>query len=109
MTATDTTLSTKDGTDLHLRIWRPEAEPRGVVLITHGHGDHLGRYNHVAEALCAAGFVTYTWDLRGHGRSGGKKGYSPTFLTYVDDLYELHDLASRADPMLKLFLMGHSV
>lgn len=109
MPATDTSLTTKDGIPLRLRVWRPERPPRGQVVVTHGHGEHLGRYNHIAQALCGADFVAYTYDLRGHGRSGGKKGHSPSFLTYVDDLYEVHDLASRTDPTLPLWLMGHSL
>jgi alpha-beta hydrolase superfamily lysophospholipase len=109
MTATDTTTITHDGTSLRLRVYRPETPPRGVIVITHGHGEHLGRYNHIGEALCGAGHVVYTYDLRGHGRSGGKKGHSPSFLTYVDDLYEVHDLASRTDPAPRLWLMGHSM
>jgi alpha-beta hydrolase superfamily lysophospholipase len=109
MPTTDTSLTTKDGTPLRLRVYRPDGPAIGVVVVTHGHGEHLGRYNHIAAALCAAGLVVYTYDLRGHGRSGGKKGHSPSFLTYVDDLFELHDLASRADPKLRLWLMGHSL
>jgi alpha-beta hydrolase superfamily lysophospholipase len=100
---------TKDGLELRVRVWRPKAAPLGAIVVTHGHGEHLGRYNHIAEALCGAGYVTYTYDLRGHGRSEGKRGHSPTFLTYTDDLYQMHDLATHADPKLPLWLLGHSM
>ena len=109
MATTDTSFTTKDGTSLRLRVWRPEGATRGVIVVTHGHGEHLGRYNHIASALCDAGFVAYTYDLRGHGRSDGKRGHSPSFLTYLDDLFEIHDLASRTDPRLRLWLLGHSL
>jgi alpha-beta hydrolase superfamily lysophospholipase len=110
MTTPEPTLTTHDGTPLHLRAYRPESTPpRGVIVITHGHGEHQGRYVHIAEKLCGAGFVVHTYDLRGHGRSGGKRGHSPSFLTYVDDLYQVHDHASHADPRLPLWLMGHSL
>lgn len=109
MSSTDTTLTTHDGLPLRVRVWQPEAPPRGVIVITHGHGEHLGRYDHIATALCGAGFVTYTYDLRGHGRSGGKPGHSPTFLTYIDDLFRVHDYATHQQPRRPLWLMGHSM
>jgi acylglycerol lipase len=109
MPAQDSTLTTLDGLRLRLRVWTPEAAERGTLVVTHGHGEHLGRYNHIAEALCTAGYAVYTYDLRGHGRSGGKKGHSPTFLTYLDDLFQVHDLASREHARAPLWLLGHSM
>jgi alpha-beta hydrolase superfamily lysophospholipase len=100
---------THDGTPLHVRTYRPDDAPRGAIVITHGHGEHQGRYVHIADRLCGAGYVVHTYDLRGHGRSGGKRGHSPSFLTYVDDLYEVHDLASHTNPRSKLWLKGHSM
>jgi alpha-beta hydrolase superfamily lysophospholipase len=86
MPLTETQITAADGTALRVRMLRPETAMRGVVVVTHGHGEHIGRYVHIAEVLCAAGFGVYTWDLRGHGRSGGKRGHSPTFLHYIEDL-----------------------
>jgi alpha-beta hydrolase superfamily lysophospholipase len=109
MTATDTFLTTADGLRLRLRVWSPAARPHGVLILTHGHGEHLGRYDHTAQALCAAGYAVYTYDLRGHGRSQGKQGHSPSFLTYLDDLQQAHELARRELPGRRLWLMGHSM
>lgn len=105
----DTTLPTSDGLTLRLRTWRPEGGPRGVIVITHGHGEHLGRYDHIAAVLCTAGYTVYTYDLRGHGRSGGKQGHSPTFGHYLDDLAQVHALAQRENPQARLWLMAHSL
>jgi len=49
------------------------ANPRAVVQIMHGLGDHAGRYAHVAAALNSAGFSVYAPDQRGHGRTGVKQ------------------------------------
>ncbi|WP_119696491.1 alpha/beta fold hydrolase [Microbacterium halotolerans] len=54
-------------------VYEPRAEPRGVVHLLHGVGDHAGRYAHVIDALTAAGFVVYADDHRGHGRTGMKQ------------------------------------
>ena len=47
--------------------------PRAVVQIMHGLGDHAGRYAHVAAALNSAGYSAYVPDQRGHGRTGVKQ------------------------------------
>ncbi|MEL5990806.1 alpha/beta fold hydrolase [Microbacterium phosphatis] len=45
-------------------------EPRGVVQLLHGVGEHAGRYGALIQALTAAGFTVYADDHRGHGRTG---------------------------------------
>lgn len=109
MTITDTLVTTTDGLNLRLRVSKPDGTARGLIVVTHGHGEHLGRYHHTAQALCQAGYVVYTYDLRGHGRSEGKRGHSPTFLTYLDDLKQVADRATRENPRLPLWLTGHSL
>jgi alpha-beta hydrolase superfamily lysophospholipase len=51
----------------------------------------------------------YTYDLRGHGRSQGKQGHSPSFLTYLDDLEQVRALAQQAQAGQRLWLMAHSM
>lgn len=107
--STDTSLTTLDGLTLRLRVWTPEAGPRGAIVVTHGHGEHLGRYNHIAQVLCAAGYAVYTYDLRGHGRSGGKKGHSPSFDHYLNDLAQVQAHARAEHANLPRWLLGHSL
>ena len=109
MSSSETHITAADGVKLRVRTWRPGTAMRGVLVVTHGHGEHLGRYHHIAEVLCAAGYAVYVWDLRGHGRSGGKPGHSPTFLHYIDDLGLVHALARRENPDARLWLMAHSM
>lgn len=51
--------------------WVPADTTRttGVVVLAHGMGEHIRRYDHVAEALCEKGFAVYGQDHRGHGAS----------------------------------------
>jgi alpha-beta hydrolase superfamily lysophospholipase len=98
----------RDGAALHVRSWGPpEGAPRGTILLTHGMGEHSGRYDHVAERLTGAGLRVLTWDLRGHGRSDGERGDIEHYDLLVDDLQEVWSLAS-AGPK-PLFLYGHSL
>ena len=46
--------------------------PRAIIQLQHGIGEHAGRYVHVAAAFNAAGFSVYAMDGRGHGRTGVK-------------------------------------
>jgi alpha-beta hydrolase superfamily lysophospholipase len=70
--------------ELFAHVWKPETVVRALVVITHGHGEHSGRYVHVAENLASRGLAVAGPDLRGHGRSmisGGLAiSYRPTSL-----------------------------
>ena len=72
MTSPDTfSYRSADGMQLAGYRWAPQnsAPPAGVVVLVHGMGEHLRRYDHVADALISAGFVVYGHDHRGHGAS----------------------------------------
>lgn len=64
----------------------PHPNPKGVVVIIHGFAEHRGRYRHLAEYLNGHGFHVLAGDLRGHGESGGERGYINRFSDYVDDV-----------------------
>lgn len=71
------TLRTPDGLRLHLRRWAadPAAGPVwGTVQIVHGLGEHLGRYEALAQRLNRAGWHVAGHDQRGHGLSSGPRG-----------------------------------
>jgi alpha-beta hydrolase superfamily lysophospholipase len=88
--------------------WSPQAEPRAVVVLVHGLGEHIGRYRHVAEALNAAGIAMLGFDLPGHGRSGGARGHA-SFDAILDDIDHLLQEAARRYPGKPRFLYGHSM
>ncbi len=95
---------------LFYREWLPEAEKtRGIVFILHGINEHSGRYRHVAEALTGAGFACYAIDHRGHGLSGGRRGYIPDMQLAVADLEELYRLVRAEHPGQPLLIFAHSM
>jgi len=50
-------------------------DPRCIVLIAHGYGEHAGRYEHVAQHLVHdLDAAVYAPDHRGHGRTDGAIG-----------------------------------
>src|SRR5919199_1222402 len=70
---------------VQVRRWPADAPPRLVVLV-HGYGEHIGRYEHLAEALVARGSTVVGPDHIGHGRSAGERVLVESFEPMVDDL-----------------------
>ncbi|MCI4348259.1 MAG: lysophospholipase, partial [Thermoplasmata archaeon] len=98
-----------DGTQLYWQVWRPDGPPRAVVLIVHGLKDHSERYATVAEGLTARGFAVASFDLRGHGRSEGRRAWVRRFGEYLDDLDRILGTVRQEYPTTPLFLFGHSM
>ena len=46
-------MKTSDGLSLHTRHWRAPSPALGTAVLVHGLGEHIGRYEHVAEHLTA--------------------------------------------------------
>jgi alpha-beta hydrolase superfamily lysophospholipase len=97
-----------DGTRLFARWWRPEATPRGVVIVTHGFKSHSGLYEWPAQNLIRRGLAVYAYDLRGHGRSGGERYFVDSFGDYVADLDAFVARVRSREPRVPIFLFGHS-
>jgi lysophospholipase len=59
---------------------------RAALLIVPGWADHAARYQSLAERLRCAGLATYAMDLRGHGRSAGRRAHLTRFSQLLGDL-----------------------
>lgn len=103
-------LRAADGVRLYHVSWIPDGPPRAAVLVSHGHGEHGGRYAELARHLAERGMGVHAIDHRGHGRSGGPRGHVDRFGEYVRDL-EAWRGAVTADLALAVpvFLLGHSL
>lgn len=82
---------------------------RYVVLLVHGYGEHVGRYEHVADALVRHGAAVFGPDHMGHGRSAGERVLIEDFEAVVTDVHAVERLARAAYPGLPLVLIGHSM
>ena len=63
---------------------------KGVVQISHGVGEHAGRYRPIASLLQEQGYVVYANDHRVHGRSAKSKALMGFYdgENYFDDAIE---------------------
>jgi len=112
---TESTLSSfiaSDGQNLAVQDWLPThgEAVRGVVLIVHGLGEHVGRYDALANRLNAWGFAVRGYDQYGHGDSAGVRGGLPTDTRLLDDLADVvDDTRGRMATDVPLILLGHSL
>src|SRR5690349_7867930 len=99
-----------DGSEgkISVRLWEHPGARR-VVVIAHGYGEHIERYDHVARALRARGAAVYGPDHLGHGRSAGERVLITDLEHVVDDVVQVLERASAAFPGLPVVLLGHSM
>lgn len=100
---------TNDGLQLFTRQWTPPDAPKACLILTHGYGEHSGRYEAFARVLVEQGIALYTYDLRGHGESPGKRGYIRDFNQLLNDLDGLVEHVRPEIGNRPLFYMGHSM
>ncbi len=106
-TETDFLIS-QNGEKLFYHHWYP-SEPEQVICIIHGHGEHSGRYEDLAQFLCSHQIAVLAMDLRGHGHSYGKRGHSPSYGLLLAEIEELLKTARADYNNVPLFIMGHSM
>jgi alpha-beta hydrolase superfamily lysophospholipase len=109
MTKFDFNCSSFDGTNLYFQCWETDQNPKAVIALVHGLGEHSGRYDHWANMLNQAGYNVLANDLRGHGKSAGQRGHVSSFDDYLKDVDLLLDEAGKRFQGMPVFLYGHSL
>lgn len=97
------------GLVFYVQGWEPDVQPKAVVALVHGLGDHVGRYPHVGKAFTGAGYVLIGFDLRGHGKSGGARGHFSALDVAMQDIRQFFQFISKRYSNIPQFLYGHSL
>jgi len=101
--------STQTISGLYTESFLPAGPPKGIVVITHGYAEHCGRYHEVAHVIVNAGWAALSYDVRGHGKSPGERGYIDRFSTYLGDFAAMQAAArERIGATAPMILLGHS-
>ena len=108
-TRTERTFDGVGGVRIVYDVWTPDTTPRGVVVLSHGFGEHARRYDHVAQRFGQDALVTYALDHRGHGRSGGKRVLVKDISEYTGDFDTLVGIAGKEHPGVTRVVLGHSM
>lgn len=100
-----------DDSELFFQSWTKDEPAQGTVIITHGLAEHSECYHPLAKVLAENNWHVIAWDLRGHGRSEGKRGYVRDFNDYERDLENLVNVVRRQTqvPEAPFILFGHSM
>jgi alpha-beta hydrolase superfamily lysophospholipase len=95
--------------ELYYQGWCPQGRtPKATLAIVHGFGEHSGRYGNVVDWFVPRGYNVIAFDVRGNGRSPGRRGYVGSFAEYRGDIRAFLDLVRSLEPEGPLFLLGHS-
>lgn len=93
---------------LHGRCWKAK-EPKAIVCIIHGFGEHSGRYEHVGAYFSSNSVSCYAADLPGHGLSQGNRGDVRSLQDYMLAVDLLYQKALAENPDIPVYLYGHSM
>ena len=111
ITPTEHSMTLADGTELFYRAWLPDEPTRKALVIFHRGHEHSGRLEDVVRELRLRDVAVFAWDARGHGRSGGPRGYAPSFgrLTRDADDFIRHISETHGMRVEDMVVLGHSV
>jgi alpha-beta hydrolase superfamily lysophospholipase len=105
----DGTVRSADGFTLFWRAWSPTGSPEAVVGLVHGVAEHSGRYPALVDELIAAGVGVYAIDLRGHGRSTGRRASVHRITDYLTDIDAMLSVIAAEHPTTPCMLAGYSL
>ncbi len=98
-----------DGKCMFFQSWIPSENPKLVIALIHGLGEHSGRYDHWAGKFCAENMVFSAFDLRGHGLSEGKRGSINSLELIFKDIKLFLEKVESVFPGIPVVLYGHSL
>lgn len=101
--------STSDSLELFGQTWLPERQPTAVINLVHGLGEHSSRYEHLGQFFSNEGIAVFAFDVRGHGQSEGRRGYTPGFDQLLNDISKFLDVSTKQYPDTPAILYGHSL
>ncbi|XP_008826784.1 monoglyceride lipase isoform X2 [Nannospalax galili] len=98
-----------DGQYLFCRYWKPSGTPKALIFVSHGAGEHCGRYDELAQMLRGLNLLVFAHDHVGHGQSEGERMVVSDFQVFVRDVLQHVDTVQKDHPGLPVFLLGHSM
>ncbi|XP_023071298.1 monoglyceride lipase isoform X1 [Piliocolobus tephrosceles] len=98
-----------DGQYLFCRYWKPTGTPKALIFVSHGAGEHCGRYEELAQMLMGLDLLVFAHDHVGHGQSEGERMVVSDFHVFVRDVLQHVDSMQKDYPGLPVFLLGHSM
>ncbi|XP_068759092.1 monoglyceride lipase-like [Montipora capricornis] len=98
-----------NGKKIFTKYWKHSDEPRALVFICHGFGEHSSRYEAFGTALAEQGYLAFSHDHIGHGHSEGERVQVDDFSQYVRDVFKHIDEVAADNTGKPIFMFGHSM
>ncbi|XP_045706118.1 monoglyceride lipase isoform X2 [Phyllostomus hastatus] len=98
-----------DGQYLFCRYWKPTGTPKALIFVSHGAGEHCGRYDELAQMLVGLELLVFAHDHVGHGQSEGERMVVSDFHVFIRDVLQHVEIMQKDYPGLPVFLLGHSM
>jgi len=105
---TSSTFIGKGSTEIFFQSWNVDS-PRGILVLSHGLGEHSDRYERIVNEATSKNISVYALDHRGHGRSTGKLGHVDSFMDYIYDMKTFIDQIKDLNGEKPVILLGHSL
>ena len=109
MMKAETFIESTDSVRLFLTRDYGNESPRAIVIMLHGLANSSPMYDALMPLFIEHNITVYRYDARGHGKSGGKRGFVNSYWEMVDDLRVVVQLAKKTYPSVPVFILGHSM
>ena len=96
------------GYALHKVEWMPEEKPRAIMVVVHDIGDHVLRFQNLANYFISEGIGVIGIDLRGHGKSAGARGRA-CYDELLRDLSDLIKYTEKSYPYIPKIIYGNGL
>ncbi len=98
-----------NGFRCYYQHWFPD-KPKALLVMVHGMGDHIGRFNEFVSFLGCRGYACALYDQRGFGLSEGRRGHVRSFDVWLSDLDAFFSFSKNLlDADVPVFLIGGSL
>jgi acylglycerol lipase len=94
---------------IYYQVWLPDGEPKAVLPIVHGLGDHSGRYMNLVNHFVPLGYIIYGMDQIGHGKSDGMREFVDSFDDFSFTFAAYMAMVKEWQPGKPIFLISHSI
>lgn len=98
-----------DGKGLFLQSWSNGQTPQGLICLVHNVGDHSGKFDAWAKLFVMSGFAVTALDLRGNGRSQGKRGHAKSYDDLANDMHLFVKRSRKMYQHIPIFIYGHGL
>ena len=105
-------IQTKERISLHVTVWEPKSNPKGIVQIIHGIAEYTARYNQFAEFLAQHDYLVVGEDHPGHGYTAeeGELGYmTGGWIGTVSGIHQVYEMIHQKYPSVPYYMLGHSM